>query len=105
MGSGAHGGSRANLLGNEPSQELIDLLSNEKRVTDATPPAFIMHSVDDKAVLIGPNSDAYAAALKAKNIPVEYVRGPLGPHGVGMKDTWTPQLVDWLVKMGYGNKG
>jgi arylsulfatase A-like enzyme len=105
MGEGAHAGSRTNLLGSEPSQELIDLLSNEKQVKDLTPPAFIMHSVDDQAVAIGPNSDAYAAALKAKNIPVEYVRGPLGPHGVGMKDTWTPQLVDWLVKMGYGNKG
>ncbi len=101
MGEGAHAGSRTNLLGDEASQELIDLLSNEKQVTEKTPPAFVMHSVDDQAVLIGPNSDAYVAALKAKNIPVEYVRGALGPHGVGMKETWTPQLLAWLIKMGY----
>ncbi|HTL31161.1 MAG TPA: sulfatase-like hydrolase/transferase [Tepidisphaeraceae bacterium] len=104
MGEGAHAGSRKNLLGDSPSQELIELLSNEKHVTESTPPAFVMHSVDDKGVLIEPNSDAYVAALKAKNIPVEYVRGPLGPHGIGMKDTWTPQLVDWLVKMGWATK-
>lgn len=104
MGEGAHAGSRKNLLGDEASQELIDLLSNEKQVTEKTPPAFVMHSVDDQAVLIGPNSDAYVAALKAKNVPVEYVRGPLGPHGVGMKDTWTPQLLQWLIKMGYATK-
>ena len=104
MGEGAHAGSRKNLLGDDPSPDLIQLLSNEKQVTDQTPPAFLMHSTADKAVLIEPNSDAYVAALKAHHIEVEYVRGDLGPHGVGMKATWTPQLAKWLVKMGFAAK-
>ena len=101
MGPGGHEGSKRNLLGENPPGELVELLSNEKQVTKDTPPAFLMHSVADKGVPVG-NSDAYAAALKAKGVEYEYVRGELGPHGVGLQETWTVQWGKWLVKRGFG---
>lgn len=97
--SGGHDGSRNNLLGKERANdaELIALLSNEKQVNAKTPPAFLVHGVDDKAVPVS-NSDDYAAALKAANVPFEYVRLETGPHGFGLKDTWAPKCVEWLKK-------
>jgi dipeptidyl aminopeptidase/acylaminoacyl peptidase len=62
-----------------------------------------MHSVADKAVPVS-NSDNYVAALKAAGVACEYVRGELGGHGIGMKDTWTPQLEAWLAKQGFIRK-
>ena len=45
-----HHRSRKNLLGPGPSEELIDLMSNEKQVTDKTPPCFLVHSSTDTVV-------------------------------------------------------
>ena len=39
-----HKGSRLNLLGREPTPELVRLMSNEMQVTRETPPAFIVHT-------------------------------------------------------------
>ena len=103
MGPGGHEGSKNNLLGKDASQQMIDLFSNEKQVMKDTPPAFLMHSVADKGVPVG-NSDDYAAALKAAGVPYEYVRGELGPHGVGLQDTWTPQCIKWLQSLGFAAK-
>lgn len=103
MGEGTHGGSKRNLLGTNPTPELVTLMSNEKQITKDTPPAFLMHSVVDKVVPVS-NSDNYAAALKAVGVPCEYVRGELGGHGIGMKDSWTPQLEAWLTLRGFIRK-
>jgi hypothetical protein len=43
-----HRGSRDNLLGKEPSEDLVRLLSNELQITEKTPPAFLVHADDDK---------------------------------------------------------
>ena len=100
MGPQGHAGSRNNLLGPNPPPELIDLLSNEKQVTIDTPPAFLMHSVKDQTVPVA-NSDMYVEALKRAGVRHLYVRGDLGPHGVGLKDTWTPQCLEWLRAIGF----
>ena len=100
MGPGTHQGSKNNLLGKDPAPDLVELMSNEKQVTKDTPPAFLMHSVADKAVPVS-NSDGYADALKAAGVPCEYVRGELGGHGIGLKDSWTPQLEAWLKTRGF----
>ena len=42
-----HDGSRRNLLGENPSQELIDKYSSDEQVTDQTPPTFLVHTADD----------------------------------------------------------
>ncbi len=97
MGPGGHGGSKQNLLGDKPSDELVDLLSSEKQVTAKTPPAFLVHSTKDTMVSVS-NSDIYAEALKAKGVPYEYVRGEHGEHGFALKDFWSVPCVEWLKK-------
>ena len=42
-----HMGSMHNLLGPNPSQEQIREFSNETKVTEQTPPAFLVHAKDD----------------------------------------------------------
>lgn len=95
MGSGGHEGSRLNLLGKRPSQEKINLLSNEKQVTPATPPAFMFHSTQDQVVPVK-NSDLYIASLRAAGVPCEYVRGSFGPHGIGLHSCWSEACLSWL---------
>jgi acetyl esterase/lipase len=101
LSGGGHNGSRINLLGKDKAddKELIELLSNEKHVNAKTPPAFLVHGVDDGAVGVN-NSDDYAAALKKAGVEVEYVRlDKGGRHGFGLKDFWTKPCVEWLRKM------
>lgn len=99
MGPTGHKGSRVNLFGKEKADDpaLIDLLSNEKHVNAQTPPAFVVHAVEDKVVPIS-NSDEYVAALKKAGVDVEYIRPEKGPHGFGLKDFWTGQCIEWLRK-------
>lgn len=102
MGPTGHGGSRVNLLGKEKANdpELIELLSNEKHVNAKTPPAFLVHGVDDKAVPVS-NSDNYAEALKKAGVAVEYVRLENFPHGRGLQESWGPKCIEWLRKIGF----
>ena len=65
-----------------------------------TPPAFLVHGIDDKAVPVS-NSDDYAAALKKAGVEVEYVRAEHGAHGFGLRDFWTGKCVEWLRKIGF----
>lgn len=59
----AHKGSRDNLLGRDPSPELLHQFSCDERVTNQTPPAFIVHATDDRSVS-SLNSILYYTALK-----------------------------------------
>lgn len=99
----AHGGSRKKLLGDSPSPELVERYSIDKRVTEKTPPLFLVHAKDDKAV--NPeNTDVLAAAAKAKGVPVEVTLYESGGHGfgvgadVGEAAHWVDKFADWLGK-------
>src|SRR5438132_3029762 len=59
MGTNTHQGSKDNLLGANPSPELVRLLSNELQVKSNTPPCFIWHTWEDNAVKVE-NSLDYA---------------------------------------------
>jgi acetyl esterase/lipase len=103
MGSSAHGGSRTNLLGKDPTPELIERFSNEKQVTAQTPPAFLTHAADDK-VVVPDNSLHFYEALLAKKVPAKYLALPSGGHGLNgykgpMWDAWQKQSVEWLAEM------
>src|SRR5438876_1045030 len=50
MGPNTHVGSKNNLLGKDPDPQLVQLLSNELQVTKDTPPCFLWHTWEDKAV-------------------------------------------------------
>tara|TARA_R110002111_G_scaffold2705_4_gene17934 strand:+ start:18060 stop:20114 length:2055 start_codon:yes stop_codon:yes gene_type:complete len=103
MGEKTHGGSKKNLLGAEPTPELIELFSNEKQVTAQTPPIFLAHALDDKPVP-PENSKALYEALQAKKIPSKYLELPSGGHGLNgykgpMWDAWQKQSMEWLAKL------
>jgi acetyl esterase/lipase len=100
-----HKGSQTNLLGNNPSQELINSFSNEKKVTSQTPPTFLVHATDDTAV-IPENSINYYLALKKNGVTSELHLYEKGGHGfgLGVKDTnkfWTKDCIEWLKANGY----
>ncbi|VBB46910.1 putative xylanase [uncultured Paludibacter sp.] len=101
-----HKGSRNNLLGKKPSEELVKLYSNELQVKKSTPPTFIFHAKDDKTVPIK-NSENLAEALKKNNIPVQLNEYEKGGHGFGMRpkgidsDNWPEALKNWLKEQGF----
>lgn len=96
-----HHGSRDNLLGKNASQELLTLYSNELQVTPQTPPAFIMHSSDDKSVPVNNSVDYYTALVK-NGVSATMHLYPIGGHGWGFRDSftykrqWTGELEKWL---------
>lgn len=103
MDKTTHAGSRRNLLGDNPSDELIDLFSNEKQVTAESSPTYLAHALDDTAV-VPANSQAFYDALKSHRIPTEYLPLPSGGHGLNgykgpMWDAWQKQSLEWLAKL------
>lgn len=99
-----HVGSRNNLLGEKPNQELVDYYSNELQVKADTPPTFIVHSMDDKAVPVE-NSLRFYQALKDKNVPSEMHLYPYGEHGYslalnkGQLEGWKDRLIEWMREL------
>lgn len=108
MGPLGHDGSRENLLGESPSEELIRELSNELQVKPDTPPCFIWHTWEDPAVKVE-NSLEFAQALRAQGIPFDLHIYQSGRHGIGLNDTepfsnvhpWTNNLAFWLKEQGF----
>jgi acetyl esterase/lipase len=96
-----HTGSRANLLGPEPTEELEQLMSNELQVTADTPPTFLFHTLEDVPVL-PENSLLFAQALRQSKIPFELHLYEFGPHGVGLAPglpgtkEWPNLALAWL---------
>ena len=101
----AHGRSRTALLGEKPSPQLIDDLSNELQVTAQTPPTFLFHTTDDAVVPVE-NSVRFYLALRRAGVPAELHVYRKGQHGVGLATqdpvlhTWTDRLADWLTAQG-----
>ena len=93
-----------NLLGKNPSQQLVDLYSNEKQVTKQTPPAFIMHSANDDIVPLR-NSLEYCQALTDKGVSAVMHIYPDGGHGwcyhewFVWKDLYKAELAEWLRRI------
>ncbi len=109
MGEKTHGGSRRNLLGDSPSPELLRSLSNELQVTKETPPTFLFHTVEDRAVPVE-NSLDFAAALTRNGVPFALHVYPKGAHGIGLgtrewdpaaRHPWTTECAIWLRESGF----
>ena len=98
-----HRGSRNNLLGKKPSDDLVKLYSNELQVTKKTPPTYIVHATDDKTVPVK-NSIQLYQALKEKKIEAQLDTFAVGGHGFGMRkkgipaDNWPELLKTWMLK-------
>jgi len=93
-----HRDSRNNLLGKDPSKELIDEYSNELQVTDDTPPAYITQTADDQTVDVD-NSIAYFESLRHHHVDVEMHIYPKGGHGfIFRQPDWVDPLFLWMKK-------
>lgn len=93
-----HLDSRKNLLGSNPSKEIIDEFSNELQVNGNTPPAYITHAGDDKVVDVD-NSIIYFEQLRHHNIPTELHIYPKGNHGFVLfqsTDEWMLPIFKWM---------
>jgi dipeptidyl aminopeptidase/acylaminoacyl peptidase len=98
-------GSRNNLIGNNPSGDAVKRFSNELQITGKTPPAFLVHSADDKGVACK-NSLVYLEGLVKNNIPAELHVFQKGGHGYGLainkgtESSWPELCLRWMKAMG-----
>ncbi len=112
-----HGGSKRNLLGENPPEELVQSLSNEQQVTKDTPPTFLAHTNEDKGVP-AENSILFVLALRKAGVPVEFHLFEKGPHGLGLGGgsarfkiapdlafkAWPTLCETWLKNQGFLDK-
>lgn len=100
-----HMGSQHNLVGKEASKELIASLSNETQVTSETPPTFLWHTQEDRAVPPENSLVFYEAMVKHK-VPGELYIYERGQHGVGLggnisgTNDWPNACQRWLKTRG-----
>lgn len=95
-----HKGSKHNLIGQAGEERDIDYFSLEKQVTAQTPPSFLVHAADDKAVVIE-NTWVYVNALKKQGVKNEVFTYETGGHGFGLVNKtddrkWEEALFKWL---------
>ena len=108
MGEGCHKGSRDKLLGDSPSDALIDAYSCERHVPADAPPSWICLAADDTTVPPLPNAGAYYVALQQAKVPSEIHVFEAGGHGFGIARTagrpdavWPDLLTRWAVSHGF----
>lgn len=96
-----HQGSFDELLGAGRNAETDAFYSLQNRVTEATPPALLLLSDDDRTVP-PVNSILYYNALKAHGVKASMHIYPSGGHGWGIrngfryKEQWQQAVLDWL---------
>jgi acetyl esterase/lipase len=101
-----HTGSRQNLLGDAPPEDLVSLLSNETQVTAETPPTFLVHAADDGPVP-PENSLLFALALSHYHVPFALHLYEKGGHGFGLGgndpvlSAWPARCAEWLRGRGF----
>jgi hypothetical protein len=102
VGPTTHLGSKKNLLGENPSEDLAKSLSNEQQVTKDTPPTFLWHTYEDTGV-VPDNSMLFALALQKNKVPYELHVYEKGKHGIGLANghPWTEQCLRWLKLRGF----
>lgn len=106
MGEFTHKGSKKNLLGENPADDLVRLLSNELQVDAQTPPTFIWHTVEDQAVPVE-NALLFASALRKAGVPFALHVYEKGRHGLGLPaagkgaPAWDEDCLFWLRGRGF----
>ncbi|PSL01721.1 alpha/beta hydrolase [Cecembia rubra] len=97
-----HSGSAKNLLGDHPSQEILDKFSNDKQVSANTPPTYLVHAKDDRVSI--QNSYVFENSLKQNAVTVEATYFETGGHGFGMVNPqsdilWMDQVEAWIKRL------
>ncbi|WP_338771275.1 alpha/beta hydrolase [Massilia sp. METH4] len=101
----AHSGSRKALLGENPSPELVQLMSVNHQVTPKTPPTLLIHTQADATVPVE-NSILFYQALTKNKVLAEMYLFEQGSHGMGMRDGlanasyWPRRAEEWLRARG-----
>lgn len=104
-----HPGSFDNLLGPNPSAEILEEMRLDRQVTSKTPPTFLWHTVADEVVPVE-NSLLFANALRQNQVPFEMHLFPDGIHGLSLATAetdsggknnphaarWLPLCIEWL---------
>lgn len=105
MAEYTHKGSLNNLLGNNPTEVIIEKFSCDKQVSEHTPPAFLVHAFDDE-VVSPMNSILYYIALKKNSIKKSALHiFPEGGHNIALKNnpgttnSWTSLAEEWLEEI------
>jgi len=100
----AHAISRQQLLGDSPSEAALREYSVDLAVTPNTPPTFLVHAADDKAVKVE-STLRFFDALRANSVLAELHIYPRGGHGFGLNnatthDRWIDRCRNWLLSQG-----
>lgn len=101
VGPSAHSGSRTNLIGENPGEDMMIYYSSDQQITAETPPAILIHATDDKSVPVE-NSILYYTALKNKGVQTALHVYPYGGHGFSLAANdpylsgWMERCVEWL---------
>ena len=102
LGQFTHQGSKRNLLGDNPSAELVKLLSNELQIKKNSPPCFVWHTWEDRVVPVE-NSLLFTSALRKQGVRVALHVYENGRHGIGLGGRdhgklhpWTRDLLFWF---------
>jgi acetyl esterase/lipase len=105
-----HGGSRRNLLGPDPPEQLARELSGELAAHDTMPPLFIWHTWEDTSVKLEPILEL-GIRLKSLGRPYELHVYETGRHGLGLGvrpydgskqlHPWTVECRRWLGTQGF----
>ena len=108
MGMGCHAGSRDNLLGPNPSGDLIDKYSCQNHIPADMPPSWICLAADDTTVPPLENAGFYYASLLQAKIPAELHVFESGGHGFGIARTagkpdavWPQLMRAWAQSHGF----
>ncbi len=88
-------GTLSTLLGEKPTQQLLDEVSPEKHVTAQTPPFFLFSTSGDQGVPPLSTVTFYAALIRA-GVPAEMHVFQQGPHGTALGQSW-PELAGWPI--------
>jgi acetyl esterase/lipase len=89
-------------LGPNPSPGKIKKYMEGFTVTGETPPAFLVHAKDDKAVSFN-YSVSFYNTLQKNGVPAEIYLYEKGGHGFGLnnkmsEEKWTDRLKVWMMK-------
>ncbi len=95
----AHSGSMKNLLGDDPSEELLEEVYTARHVRSDTPPCFLWHTGEDQGVPLE-NSMLFASALREKGVPFELHLYNKGRHGLGLGAhfDWGSECLRWIME-------
>ncbi|NBB63273.1 alpha/beta hydrolase fold domain-containing protein [Pseudomonas sp. ODNR1LW] len=102
-----HAGSRAYLLGDQPSAERISAYSLEQGDWKGAAPVFLLHAMDDAAVPVE-NSLQLLSTLKAAGTPTEAHLFQEGGHGFGVRlirgrpaSVWPGLVREWAGRLDF----